>query len=211
MINLVDISYVQWAYQVLHAVCRYVKPARLKSKRKRVKKRKNPNRLLFRKQRDRRTIVSCAGVLMARANRKVGRMLDVKHVVVTKGGFLSKQGIRRQHSMGISWSYSKGQRMNLSLDATKPLEQYNRARATVGPSHANLPARWDKTAKNAPNFGPVRPRPEDAVDGKERGESKAAENNDSENGNPNSAKPPSSKPSAKRQKNSHSVPEPVLG
>ena len=65
------------------------------------KKRRNPNRLIFREQRDRRAVISAAGVLFSRYNRELSALQAVRGVVVHKGASVSKHGIKWDYCMGF--------------------------------------------------------------------------------------------------------------
>ena len=117
---------------------------------KKKKKKKNPNRLLFARARRRRGQVVLASTALALANRKLGRIWDIRHVVINKGGLLSKQGIRRDYAMGLCWSYSRGKELRLGDDSREPLEAYNRQKVLAGMSHANEPSKWAPDEEKTP-------------------------------------------------------------
>ena len=110
--------------------------------RSRRRKRRQTNRKLWRHLRDRRSVVTAAGMLFARANRTLGSLLGVRAVVIAKGGQLSKAALKRDQSMGLSWSYRHVQRLDIGEFASAKRQEYNEARMQLGISHANSPAPW---------------------------------------------------------------------
>ena len=103
-------------------------------------------------------------MLASRVNRKNSLFLDVQDVVVNHGGQLGKQGIRRLHSMGISHSYSKHNRMDIGKNSAEPLFAYNRQRELSGASHAHNPPPFLRRSKSQGSRS--RPRAEQEDDGK---------------------------------------------
>lgn len=136
------------------------------SKKKSTKKRSNPNRLIFRGQRDRRAIIASAAVLFARYNRELSALQAVRGVVIHKGASVAKQGIKRDYCMGLGLSYDRVQRLDIGEFAHSELNSYSAERVAAGPSHANGPASW-LAQPPLPVSRPSRPREEDSHEDKE--------------------------------------------
>ena len=136
------------------------------SKKKSTKKRSNPNRLIFRGQRDRRAIIASAAVLFARYNRELSALQAVRGVVIHKGASVAKQGIKRDYCMGLGLSYDRVQRLDIGEFAHSELNSYSAEQVAAGPSHANGPASW-LAQPPLPVSRPSRPREEDSHEDKE--------------------------------------------